>query len=162
MRPAEPGAAKFYFAGWLLGGSSMGIAMYLDAIAYGDPRYAVAFVPGVFLYSLLALFFGAPFLLLGTFVLRRVTKSLEATSAFLWAAIGAALGPLLLFAFSVVFFGFQNASPPVGYEIGSSDLHSLFENNRWWPTIPAGAVASLALCYFERYLSNKNQMQTTA
>ena len=162
MRPAEPGAAKFYFAGWLLGGSSMGIAMYLDAIAYGDPRYAVAFVSGVFLCSLLALFFGAPFLLLGTFVLRRVTKSLEATSPILWAAIGAALGPLLLFGFSAVFFGFQNAAHPGGHDTSAFNLRSLVEGNRWWVSIPAGAVASLALCYFERYLSNKNQMQTTA
>jgi hypothetical protein len=160
MRPAEPGAAKFYLAGWLLGGSSMGIAMYLDAIAYGDPRYAVAFVPGVFLYSLLALFFGAPFLLLGAFVLRRVTKSLEATSPILWAAIGAALGPLLLFGFSAVFFGFQNASDPGGYGISAFNLRSLVERNRWWVTIPAGAVASLALCYFERYLANKNRIQS--
>src|SRR4029077_13122318 len=61
MRPAETHTTMFYFAGWFFGGISMGIAMYLDAIAFGDPRYAVAFIPGVFLYSLFALFFGAPF-----------------------------------------------------------------------------------------------------
>jgi hypothetical protein len=162
MRPAEPGTAKFYFAGWLLGGNSMGIAMYLDAIAYGEPRYAVAFVPGVILYSLLALFFGAPFLLLGTFVLRRVTMSLEATSPFLWAAIGAALGPLLLFVFPVIFFGFQNLSLPAGSGIGTTNLLSLFGSNRWWLTIPAGGIAAFVLCYVDRYLANKNQIQTIA
>ena len=161
MRVAEPGTAMFYFAGWLLGGISMGIAMYLDAIANGDSRYAVAFVPGVLLYSLLALFFGGPFLLSGAFVLRRVTKSLEVTSPFVWAAIGAALGLFLLFAFSAMFLGFRNASGPAIYGTSARNLHSLLEGNRRWPVIPAGAIAAFVLCYVDRHLATKNQIQTT-
>jgi hypothetical protein len=160
MRPAEPHTVLFYFAGWLLGGSSMGIAMYLDAIVFGDPRYAVAFIPGVFLYSLLALFFGAPFLLFGTYMLLRITRSLDATSPVLWAAIGAALGPLLLFACSEVFFGFRGEPTRAGYS-APINLHSFLENNRWWPTIPAGAAAAFVLCFVDRYLASKNRIQTT-
>ena len=160
MTLGRTNTAMLYFVGWLLGGSLMGISMYLDSIAYDDPRYAVAFVPGIFLYSLFALLSGAPFLLFGTYVLLRIARSLGATSPFLWAAIGAALGPLLLFACSAVFFGLRGEPPRAGYS-APINLHSLLENNRWWPTIPAGAAAAFVLCFVDRYLATKNRIQTT-
>jgi hypothetical protein len=160
MKSAGSHTALFYFAGWLFGGCAIGIAMYLDAVVFGDPRYAVALIPGVFLYSRIALFFGGPFLLLGTYLLRRLTGLFGAPSPLLWAAVGAALGPFLLFALLAILFGLRGPMPGAGYGLSPFQPGSIFTSIRSRPTIPAGAATSFALYYFER--ARRSQIQTTA
>jgi len=147
----------FYLAGWLLGGVSMGIAAYIDAARMlGAPRPLYVAVVGLPYFILLVLLWGAPFLLLGTYVLRRAVKATGARSPYAWAGMGRVLGPILLFIWAMAFWGLQRMVHMSDIDVGllSSGTTALVENHSWWIVIPAGAVASYLLCHVERRLGN--------
>ncbi len=131
----------------------MSLASYFDAIrTLGVPSPPYSALGGLFFFTYLILLFGAPFLLLGSYVLRRVTRAIGARSPYVWAGTGAVLGPILLFMWALVFWGLQRVAHISGTDLAflSSGTTALVENHTWWLVIPAGAAASYLLCYVER------------
>jgi hypothetical protein len=147
------GSLIYYLTAWICGCFFISFAIWIHQIVEQRLHHDVirGWTTAFLFFYFYGLMFGAPTLLFGAFVLRRIMNRLRCKTASHWSAVGAILGPLMAVALGRLepYLNAQRNSILQELALIAAPGKVVLAAG-WWIAVPAGAATAYLLSRVDR------------
>ncbi|MGB6545733.1 MAG: hypothetical protein WBE97_08925 [Candidatus Acidiferrales bacterium] len=158
------GSLAYYLAAWICGCFFLALAVWAHAAAAGHATlHGSSGASNLLTVYFFSLIFGCVDSIIGGFVLRRVAIVAHFRNVWQWAAAGAVLAPLEVFALARWGDAMKwkpGDIPPVGMFFVLAPM--IVEREAVWLAVPAGALAAMVLYSIHKAFGPKQRDSGTA